>query len=221
MWDGVAVQHPVLKNDATHRRDGIISWWAYTFLAFLTLFTIEKKERLPKGLHKLLFSIEYRRQPLASRWKWKTVTNIAIKGTKDSIITTDSCEDTTSVKIHITILNVAQLFTQLVSVVAFCGSIIVQERQNARGWSTRSLEPFAAVGQWSNLAVVFLMLVAAGVGRIWAGTGAGSAVVEEERRLEEGVQLDDDAKSDYWRDGEDEDVGTEKEDWDWRVGYAS
>ena len=236
VWDGIGVQHPVLKSVAAHRRGGVIFWWAYTLLAFLTLFTTEKKGRLPKWLHKLLFSIEYRQQPLASRWKWKTVTNIAIKGTKDSIITADSSEATTSFKIHITVLKVVQLFTQLVSVGAFCGSMIIQETQNAQEWSALSQEPFVAVEQWGNLAVVLLVLVAAGVSRIWAGTGAGSAVVGEERRLEEGIEEsekgkdwsrgkssldDDDAKSDCWRDGEDEDVEAEKEDWDWRIGYAS
>ena len=112
-------------------------------------------------------------------------------------------------------LKVVQLFTQIVSVGAFCYNIIVQETQNARAWTILSQEPFAAVGQWSNLAVVLLVLVAAGIGRIWAGIGARITVVEEERRLEEEFELD------YRRDGEDEDMGTENEDWDWRVGYAS
>lgn len=202
VWDGFRVQHPVMKSNAAHRRGGVISWWAYTLLAFLTLVTTEKKGRLPKGLHQLLFSIEYRQNSLASRWKWKPVTNIVIKGTKDSIITTDSFEATKLVKIQITVLKVVQIFTQLVSVGAFCGSIVIQETQNAQFWSTLSQEPFTAVGQWSNLAVVLLVLVAAGVGRIWAGTGAGSAVVEEERRPKEGIE---------------ESEG----DWDCRIGYAS
>lgn len=233
VWDDVAVQHPVLKSDAAHRLGGIIFWWFYTLLAFIILFTTEKKGLLPRWFHKLLFSIEYRQQPRSSRWKWKTVMNIAIKGTKDSITTTDSSEATTSVKIHdMTALKVVQLFTQLVSVGAFCGTIIAQETQNAHKWSTLSRKPFAAIGQWGNLAVVLLVLVAAGVGRIWADTEAGSAVVKksagwmiESRNGKKGKagstgksNLDD---NDYWRDGEDEDVETEREDWNWRIGYAS
>ena len=52
---------------------------------------------------------------------------------------------------------------------------------------------------------MLLVLVAAGISRIWAG-------LDDD---------DDDAKSDYWRDGKNENVETEKEDWDWRIGYAS
>ncbi|MCJ1469200.1 hypothetical protein MMC07_007833 [Pseudocyphellaria aurata] len=202
VWDGVRAQHPVVSSDAAHRRGSVISWWAYTLLAFLTLVTTEEKGRLPKGFHKLLFSIEYHQEPLASRWKWKTVTNIAIKWTKDSTITTDSSEATTLVHTHITVLKVVQIFTQIVSSGAFCFSIIIQETQNARWWSTLSQEPFAAVGQWSNLVVVLLVLVAAGVGRIWAGTRASSAATEDERKLKEEI----------------EELGG---DWDWRIGYAS
>lgn len=192
VWDGNPVQHPVLRDNTAHRRGSIVFWWGYTLLALITLFTSEKKRRLPKGLHKLLFSIEYRQQSQASRWKWKSVTNIAIKEANDAVITTDSSEATTTlVKIHMTVLKVVQLLTQLASVGAFCGTVIVSESQNARTWSVLSQEPFGAVGQWSNLAVVLLVLVAAGVGRIWAGTGAaGSAVMEEE------------------------------EDWNWRLGCA-
>lgn len=236
VWDGITVQHPIFKSTAAHRRGGVMFWWTYTLLALLTLFTTEKKGRLPKRLHKPLVLIEYRQQPLASRWKWKTVTNIAIKRIEDSIITTDSSEATTSVKIHITMLKVVQIFTQVVSVGVFCGSIINQETQDAQMWSALSQESFEAVGQWSNLAVLLLVLVAAGVSRIWAGSGLGRAVVLEGRRLEERIEksekgkawrrdkssIDDaDAKSVYWEDGEDEDVETEKEDWDGRIGYAS
>lgn len=149
MWDGVSTQHPALKSPAAHRLGSILFWWAYTLLAFLTLFTTEKKGRLPKGLYKAIFSFKYRQQLVASRWRWKIVTNIAIKGTEDSIGATDSSEAITSVKIHITVLEVVQLLTQLVSVVIFCGNIVNQETQNAHIWSVLSQEPFGAVGQWS------------------------------------------------------------------------
>lgn len=162
--------------------------------------------------------------------------NIAIKGAKNYTLTIGSFETANSVNIHISVLKVIQLFTKLVSVGAFFGSIVVQEKQNAQIWSILSQDPFLAVGQCGNIAVVLLVLIAAGVRRIWAGTGAGSTVVEENRRPEEIIEesekgkawsrgknslLDDDAKNDYWRDGEDEDVETGKEDWDWRIGYAS
>ena len=131
------------------------------------------------------------------------VTNIAIKGTEDSMITTKSSEATTSVKIRITVLKVVQLLTQFVSGAIFCSNIIQREMQNAHEWSVLSQEPFRAVGQWGNLAVVLFVLVAAGVSRIWA-------------------RLDDhDTRSDFWRDNENECMETEKEDWDWRIGYAS
>lgn len=234
VWDGIGVQHPVFKSTAAHRRGGVMFWWSYTLLALLTLFTTEKKGRLPKRLHKLLFLIEYRQQPLASRWNWKNVTNIAIKRTEDPIVTTDSSEATISVKIHITVLKVVQLFTQFISVGVFCGSIISQETQNAQMWSALSQEPFEAVGQWSNLAVVLLVLVAAGVGRIWVSSELGRAVILEGRSLEDGIgksqaskalnggksSIDGaGAKTDCWKDGEDDYVETEKEDW--RIGYAS
>lgn len=197
VWNNAPVQHPLLKNDAQKRRGASLFWWAYTLIAILTLFTTEKKKRLPQWMHKQLFSM-----PRASKWTWNTVTNIAIKGAKYSIVSTDSSEATTSAEIHITVLKVVQLFTQLVSVFAFCGCIILRETQNAQVWSTLSQEPFATIGQWSNVAVVLLVLVAAGVGRIWAGSGAGSAVGEEERKLAEGME-------------------ELEENWDWRVGYAS
>lgn len=74
--------------------------------------------------------------------------------------------------------------------------------------------------------------------RIWAATEIRSTVGKEERRLEEeeGIEVwklgeargrgtsslaSDDAISDYERHGEDGDVDTAKEDWDWRIGYAS
>ena len=193
----------MLKGLAANRFDAIILSWIYSLLAFLTFFTTERKGRLFNWLHKLLFLIEYRQQLLASRWRWKPVTNIAIKGTEDSMITTNSSEATTSVKIRVTVLKVVQLPTQIVSAAIFCSNIIQREMQNAHEWSVLSQESFGAVGQWSNSAVVLFVLVAAGVSRIWA-------------RLD-----DNDTTSDFWRDNENEYMETEKEDWDWRIGYAS
>ncbi|MCJ1469447.1 hypothetical protein MMC07_008080, partial [Pseudocyphellaria aurata] len=209
VWDGNYAKHPFLKHRPELRLGGTIFWWFYTFLAFLTILTTEGKGRLPNWLHKLLFSIEYCRQPQASKWKWKTVTIIAIKRTKVSTVTTDSSEAPSSNSIHITVLKVLQVLTQLASAGVFCGTIIYQETQNARAWSILSQEPLAAVGQWSNVAVVLLVLVAAGVGRIWAGTGAGSAVVKEGRMLKKGTEGLD-------KDG----IEESDEESQWRMGYA-
>ena len=60
-------------------------------------------------------------------------------------------------------LNAVQILTLLVGVVVFCGSILDQETQNTQQWSSLSQEPFAAIGPWGNLAVVILVLVAAGI----------------------------------------------------------
>lgn len=46
-----------------------------------------------------------------------------------------------------------------------------------------------------------MVLVAAGVGRLWANSGVGTS--SDRREVEDG------------------DVQAENEDWDWRVGYAS
>ena len=203
VWDGVSVQNPTLKSLATDRIDAIIFWWGYILLAFLTFLTTEKKGWLPKWFHKLLFSIEYRHQLRASSWRWKIITNIASKGTQDSMLASNSSEATSSVKVHFTVLKVVQRFTQLVSVGVFCGSIIQQETQNAHEWSVLSQESFVAVGQWSNLALVLLVLVAARLRRIWARLNYN------------------DTRSDYWRDNSNEHMETENDDWDWRIGYAS
>ena len=81
----------------------------------------------------------------------------------------------------------------------------------------------------SNIAVVLLVLTAAGVRRLWAGKGAGSTVVEEDCRSKEVIEeskkgqsnfLDNGTESDYWRDGEDEDMEIKNQDWDWHIKYA-
>ena len=202
VWDSVHVRRPIIKGYAANRLDDNACSWSYTILVFLTFFTTERKGRHFNWLQKLLILIEYRQLP-ASRWRWKTVTDIAIKGTKDPMFTTNFSEDTTSVKIQITVLKVVQCFTQCVSAAVFCGNIIQREMQNAHEWSILSQEPFGAIGQWGNIAIVLLVLLAAGISRFWAC-------------------LDDkDTKSNYRRSNENEHMETEKEDWDWRIGYAS
>lgn len=83
-------------------------------------------------------------------------------------------------------LKVVLLLTQLASLGAFCGSVLIQETQYAQMWRALSQESFVAVGQWGNSLVMLLVLVAAGVGRIWAGTETGSTVGKEERDLDSG-----------------------------------
>lgn len=117
--------------------------------------------------------------------------------------TTNSSEATTSVDIHVTVLKMFQLLTQLVSAAIFCGYIIHREMQNAHEWSILSQEPFGAVDQWGNLAIVLLVLGAAGINQFWLGLD------------------DNDTKRDSWRDNGNANMETEKEDWDWRIGYAS
>jgi hypothetical protein len=200
VWGGGVVKN--IPSLPANRLGVIIFWWAYTFLAFTTLLTNEKSGLLRKWVYKLLSSVKSRQQLLSSRWKWKTVTDGTIKGAEDSNITnasskSSSSKATTSVKIH-TVLELVQLFTQIASVVAFCGDILVQETQDTHASNALSQESLSAVGQWGNIAAVLLVLVAAGIDRIWAGTEAGTTVTRGNGRLEEGI-----------------------EDWDWRVGYAS
>ncbi|KAI4158095.1 MAG: hypothetical protein LQ342_007769 [Letrouitia transgressa] len=129
-----------------------------------------------------------------------------------------------STKVHVTILKLFQFLTQLLSVAVFCGFIVVIEMQNAHREKILEQEPFTAVGQWGNLAVVLLVLLAAVVSRAWAGRGARSAAVEIQR-LEEGVEESDQVEalsegaSSSKKDGKNDWRGSE--DWDWRVGYAS
>ena len=98
---------------------------------------------------------------------------------------------------------------------AFGGSVIYLESNHDRGGINAESEPFVAVGQWSNLAVVLLVLLAAAIGRIWGGSGDKGAA-EEPRMLEEAREVSDSAKA--LSAGKSEREG---EDWDFRVGYAS
>lgn len=99
---------------------------------------------------------------------------------------------------QITILKLVQLITQVSSVAAFGGAILYNEMQEgAEQGALLEQEQFAAVGQWSCVAVVILVLLAAVVSRIWAvderGGGSRSVAVGKGRSLE---------KSDKGRDEE-------------------
>ena len=95
-----------------------------------------------------------------------------------------------------------QIFSQTVSVAVFCGYIIQREMQNARECSVfaGAVRGRRAMG---SLAVVLLVLVPARISRIWVGLD------------------DNDTKSDHWRGSGKRNIETEKEDWDWRIVYAS
>ncbi|MCJ1230385.1 hypothetical protein MMC12_007058 [Toensbergia leucococca] len=193
----------------------ILFWWAYTFLAFVTFFITEKKTYLPQWVHKQLFSIRYRRKSSASGWKWKTVTNSTIKAAKNSTVT-DVLGIAPFIKINITVLKVLHIISQLIGLFAFLGCIIYQETGNIQLRNAESQESFAAVGQWGNVATVLLVLAAAMISRLWTGRGTrsdgalsgGRTCITGDTKLERG-------------DDEDGDMETGKEDWDWRVGYAS
>lgn len=114
---------------------------------------------------------------------------------------------------QITILQLIQFITQLSSVAAFVGAILNNEiTEEAQRGALLEQEHFAAVGQWSCVAVVILVLFAVVVSQIWAtdekGGGVGNVAVEEIRSLERG----DKRRDEEWMD---------TEEWDWRVGYAS
>lgn len=214
--------NPFLKSSSKERLSIIIFWWAYAFLALLTLFTIEKKGRLPKWVFKRVCSVEYRQHSWMSIWKYKGkskhATNIVKKGQGSGNHTTTASflaapKPPPMKHFQITILQLIQLVTQLSSVAACGGGILYIEITNkAQHKLLLEQEEFAAVGQWSCVTVVILVLFAAVVGRVWAADerhgGVESVAFEEIWSAERG----DERCDEEW-------MGME--DWDWRVGYAS
>ena len=205
---------PFLKIEANGRLSGSVFWWLYTVLAFLSLFTtenIEKRGHLPRWVHKRVLRLEYCQQAVASRWerKWKPVTIPAITGTKASATASSK---TASPKTSITTFTLVRALTQFIGFVVFCGSLVYLEVSHAPRWSASEAELFAAVGQWSNVAVVLLVLLAAVIRRIWSGSEAESTDIDM-RGLEEEGQISDSVET--------EDVEFECKDWDQRFGYAS
>lgn len=213
---------PFVKSASEQRIAIIIFWWAYAFLALLTLFTTEKQNRLPKWVHKRVYSLEYRQQSWMPIRKCKNkdihATNIVNtgQGRGNDTITASSlatAKPHPTKHFQITILQLVQSITQLGSVAACGGSILDSEISVGIDEGTLlEQEQFAAVGQWGCIAVVILVLFAAIVSRIWAADeeseGIGGVAAEEIRSLEKG---------DEWRDKE----WMGMEEWDWRVGYAS
>ena len=211
--------NPFVKSRSKERLAIILFWWAYAFLALLTLFTTEKQGRLPKWVRKRVCSVEYRQRSWMPIWKCKNknihATNIVNKGQGRGNNTT-TANSLAAAKPHpmkhfqITILQLIQSITQLSSVAASGGSILYNEiTVGVTQGALLEQEQFAAVGQWSCVAVVILVLFAAVVSRIWAADErSGGVAAEEIRSLEKG---------DEWRDKE----WMGMEEWDWRVGYAS
>ncbi len=213
---------PFAKSESEQRLTLIIFWWAYAFLALLTLFTTEKQGRLPKWVHKRVYSVEYRQQSRIPIRKCKNkdihATNIVNKGQdrgNDTMTATSSATAQPHPTKHfqIIILQLIQSITQLGSVAACVGSILSNEiSEEVEKGTLLEQEQFAAVGQWGCIAVVILVLFAAVVSRIWAADeksgGSGGVAAEEIWSLEKG---------DEWRDKE----WMGMEEWDWRVGYAS
>ena len=192
--------NPFIKSSAADRSGGIIFWWTYTLLAVLTLFTTEKKDRLPRWMHKRVFSVSNWQETVKSKWKRR-----GVRRHTDTVLTLANIGSLEVSKHDITITTIMRMFTQLVSVSAFGGAIILQETGSARAWKYLEREPFAAVGQWGNLGVILLVLLAALIRRLWVGSGSHS-LTEVEKAKEDREYLQD-AKGEV--------------DWDWRVGYAS
>ena len=226
--DSTGNSGPFLKNATEDRMGGIAFWWLYTLLAFLTFVTTEKRGLLPKWVHMGVPSLETCLRAWASTFRgWQRSTKVVIPGT--AFPATATSEVMTSGRC-ITIFTVIQFSTRLISVVVFCGTIIYNEASSGPGWSNMELEPFAAVGQWGNLAVVLLVLLAAVVRRIW-GDERGERPIEEARELEDGgeglsevndVNVRKSSATDLELDANlEENMETVIEDRDSRIEYAS
>ncbi|KAG6999550.1 hypothetical protein G7Y79_00034g069730 [Physcia stellaris] len=203
--------NPFIKSVSKQRLAVIIFWWAYAFLALLTFLTTEKQRRLPKWVFKRVCSVEYHQKPWMSIWKRsrtnENATNMVSRDQgsgKDTMMAKSLAVDKAPSMRHfqVTILRLVQFVTQISSVAAFVGVFLYNEiTENALHQRFLEQEQFAAVGQWSCVAVVLLVLFAAVVGRIWA--------TDEEIQS---TEKDDESRDVEW-------MGMEE--WDWRVGYAS
>ena len=215
---------PFIKTTAENRISGIAFWWLYTLLAFLTIFTTNERRHLPKWMYKRVHSLERYQQALASRWERRHGTNIAMMDT--SVAATEPRRSI------ITIFTLIQTIIQFVGVAVFCGAVVSQEVPGTLKWSKLEREPFAAVGQWGNLAVVLLVLLAALIKRMWSSRETNNAAVTA-WRLEKGGKRSDNLNEvsagngsieiieSEWECGTDDCIETRQVDWDWRIGYAS
>ena len=213
---------PFVKTVSEQRIAIVIFWWVYAFVALLTFFTTEKKDRFPKWTRKRVCSVKYRQQSWMAIWKRrsknKRVTNTVIQnqGRGNDITIAHllaAAKPYPMEHFQITILQLIQLITQLSSVAAFCGSILyIEIKEEAQQGTLLEQEQFASVGQWSYVAVVILVLFAAVVSRIWAadekGGRVGNVTVDPIQTFENG----DERRDEEWVD---------MEEWDYRIGYAS
>ena len=207
----------------------IFFWWFYTFLALMTLYTTEKLGRLPTFVHKRVFTFNYRQQAIElGSYIGRIITQAALTTRP----TTPAIQGGTSAGYPVTVLKMLQLFTQIISAVAFCLFVVIEDICNSSVWNALEREPLAAVGQWSSLVVVLMVLAAAGVSHILGGRGGKDAVANARgpdggagdsdtvafssagRCLMDGMESDGEPAED---DGSD----LEKQTWDCRVGYAS
>ncbi|MCJ1475805.1 hypothetical protein MMC13_004469 [Lambiella insularis] len=186
--------NPFVKSGSGERLAIILFWWAYVCLALLTLFTTEEQSRLPTWVHKRLFSVEYHQQSWISIWKCK------IKNKHATNI------------VQITSLQLIQLVTQLCSIAAFGGAVLYTEIRYMGAQWVLEQEQFAAVGQWSCVAVIILVLFAAVINRIWAADERGGVVGSVTAQKSRSSGRGDKRRDEEW-------MG--REEWDWRVGYAS
>lgn len=207
---------PFLK-DKNRYLGGILFWWVYILLALLTFFTTEKQGYLPKWMHKRVWFLEYLHESWMSIWHLKSANEHATDMVDER---QDRENDTTTANFLVvaearqrkhsqwTILQLIQSSTQLSSVIAFGGVIVYDETTAAHDGNLLEQEPFSAVGQWGNVAVVGLVLFAAVMSRIWAANEDSEAsrdvAAEENCSAEKGDEL--------WDDGR---------QWNCRVGYAS
>ena len=202
------------------RHVSIFFWWFYTLLALMTLYTTEKVGRLPKFVHKRVFTLNHRQKPLELGSYISRTFTPTVLTTSSTIL---KIQGAPAAKCPITVLTLIQLTTQIISAVAFCLFVIIEDFWNQSVWDALEHEPLAAVGQWSSIAVVLMVLLAAGVSRTLGGRGAKAAIVTA-RSLEAGA---DDSGTIVCSsaggspmEGVDP-VDPEMETWDWRVGYAS
>ena len=207
----------------------IFFWWFYTFLALMTLYTTEKLGRLPRFVHKRVFTVTYRQQPIVLG---SYINRLNARTTLTTPSTMPTVQAATSTRYPVTILKLIQLFTQIISAVAFCLFVVIEDFCNHTVWSALEREPLAAVGQWSSLVVVLMVLVAAALSHILGGRRGKDAVANARGPNGGAGDTDTVACSSGGRclmggmesDGEpaeDDGADLEQQTWDWRVGYAS
>ncbi|KAG7006820.1 hypothetical protein G7Y79_00013g035920 [Physcia stellaris] len=204
-------------------------WWFYTFLALMTLYTTEKKGQLPRFVHKTVFTVHCRQQSLGlGSYINRYLTRIALT-------TPSSISDVQGAKMAqypVTVLELIQLFTQTFSAVSFCLFVVIEDFCNHSVWSALERESLAAVGQWSSLVVVLMVLLAAGVSRTLGRRDATDTSIDVLGPDAEAENIETVARSSvggkptegiryHVETSEDDDVDSESEIWDWRVGYAS